>query len=259
MAKIRIRPELLEEEQQHRLGLTSPDQWGDEWSYVEFIAGTYKRGHVVRDIPYNVLIGNSGVGSVTAAAAAGTFTLEDTGEFASDDFRGAIGLIDGGAGEGQHFIVQKVIDDDKLRITMFNGRGWETALATDSRYRLVLPGRADLSVSTSGHVRGVIQRDGFTVPTGETRHGWVKKTGVAAVIRDNSGVDFSTEGFVIPTTAGAVIGSVNKTHSFGIALHGNPAEDTADFTVLVDLQILNHSMSFRFPKGKEEPYSDVHI
>ena len=255
MAKIRIRPELLEEEQQHRLGLTSPDQWGDEWSYVQFTPGTYNRGHIVADQPY----GDIADGTLTAAAGVGTFTLQDTGEFSSDDFRGAIGHIHDGAGQGQRFIVQRVMNADTLRITLFNGQGWATALATGSLYRLVLPGRVELATAVNLNLRGTVQSDNFTVPTSETRHGWVKKTGLAECLRDNSGTDIPSNGAVVATTGGLIIGASDIDDSLGVALLGNPTEDTADFLLPVDLRIVNNAMSFRFPKGKEEPYFDVHI
>ena len=255
MAKIRIRPQLLEEEQQHRLGLSSPDQWGDEWSYVQFIPGTYNRGHVVQDQPF----GDIANGTVTAAAAIGTFTLQDTGEFSNDDFRGAIGHIHDGAGQGQRFIVQRVMNANTLRITLFNGRGWATALGTGSLYRLVIPGRVTHATAVNLLLRGVVQADNFTVPTGETRYGWVKKTGIAECFRDNSGTDIPASGIVRATTGGVIIGASDIADSLGIALLGNPDEDTTDFLVPVDLRITNNAMSFRFPKGKEEPYFDVHI
>ena len=255
MAKIRIRPELLEEEQQHRLGLTSPDQWGDEWSYVEFTPGTYNKGHIVRDLPF----GDVANGTVTAAAAIGTFTLQDTGEFSSDDFRGAIGHIHDGHGQGQRFIVQRVMNANTLRITLFNGRGWETALTTNSKYRLILPGRVEHAGGVNQHLRGACQADNFTVPANETRYGWVKKTGLAECLRDNSGTDIPSEGIVRATTGGLIIGATNIADSLGIALLGNPDEGTDDFLIPVDLRITNNAMSFRFPKGKEEPYFDVHI
>ena len=206
----------------------------------------------MQDQPY----GDIADGTVNAAASAGTFTLKDTGEFSGDDFRGAIGLIHDGHGEGTRFIVQQVMDADTLRITLFNGRGWENALSTTSKYRLVIPGRVEHAVNNR-NLRGSLQRDDFTVPTGETRYGWVKKTGLGECLLDNDGTDIPSSGVVVTTTGGLIIGGTDR--GLGVALFGNPEETATHFLVPVDLRIINNAMSFRFPKGKEEPYFDIHI
>ena len=184
MPSIRIYPDALEIEQQHTLGIVDTDKGGDDWSYVEFPAGTYTQGQIVRDSLPADIVGNSGVGSVTAAAAIGTRELKDTGEFSAKQYlRGAIGEIYQGGGHGQKFIVVGVPDANTLIISV-EGKGWEVALTTASRYNLILPGRAIVATAGTPFVRGVIQREGFTVPANETRYAWVKMTGFLRAQKD---------------------------------------------------------------------------
>ena len=257
MPSIRVLPDALEREQQHTLGIVETDKGGDNWSHVEFPAGTYVQGQVIRDSLTADIVGNSGVGSVTAAAAVDTRELKDTGEFSAKQYlRGAIGEIYQGGGQGQKFIVVAVADADTLIISV-EGKGWQTALTTASRYNLILPGRAIVATAGSPFVRGVIQREGFTVPANETRYGWVKMTGLLQAQKDNSGTAFAANQGVVPTTGGLVIGSGAAPNglSIGIPAFTEPG-GTADALVTLMGTIGNNLRSARKPVGREQGYTD---
>jgi hypothetical protein len=270
---IRILPDQLKSEPQERLGVTAPDEWGREWSYVGFVPGTYKKGIAVRDHLSADLL-SAAVGTATAAAAKGAYTLQDTGEFTGDDFYGAIGHIHDGAGQGQRFIVMGRDDDgNTLYIKLFNGGGWETAIGTSTKYSLYFPGLVKIATDAHAATRGLTQRDEFTVPTGERRYGWVVKTGSALGLKDNSAKAFSVGGRVIPTTGGLLIGvpttaaSINAAtvaistimNSIGYSPLGEPTEAADDFLLPIELEIRNQALSYRFPLEKEDGYRGVNI
>lgn len=258
MAQIRILPDALETEQQHVLGIVEPDKWGDLWSYVEFPAGTWVEGQTIRDAVSADIVGNSGVGTPTTAAAAETRVLKDTGEFDGKQYlTGALGEIHEGAGQGQEFIVVKVEDADTLTISV-GGKGWQTALVVaTSRYKLMLPGRATVATGAHANTRGVIQRDDFTVPANETRYGWVKQTGKLRVKKDNSGTALALNQGVIPTTGGLAIGAGNANNnlSIGYPLFGEPSGSSDVLTTIMGT-INNRVRSYRKPVGREQGYND---
>ena len=261
---ITIYPGEIEREQQHQIGIEVPDRQGDLWSYCEFSPGIYAHGVVVRDFGSGDLVSASGLGTLTAAAAAGTNLLKDSGEFSGDDLRGAIGTIVEGAGIGQTFQVLEVVNADTLEIAMLThpGGDWKTALDTTSKYRLTLPGRVKLA-NTSAGIRGVIQgldRDhGFTVPTGEFRYGFVKKTGLAECVVDVSAATLASGGFVTITgTAGFITNTTSAVAAIGKCINGDLA-GSVDTYQLIDLDIRNHLRSYRMPIQKEEPYRGITI
>ena len=154
---IRILPNEWTKEQHHRVGISVPDQWDRLWTYCMFPGGasgtTYNKGELLADSLSADLLGNSGVGTLTEAQAVGSNLIKDTDEFADDDFRGAIGLINSNDGIGQVFQVLRIVDKDTLEIALlFEGdgkSGWKTALTTSSTYELMFPGRVKKTPTTS--------------------------------------------------------------------------------------------------------------
>ena len=256
MPSIKIYPDNVYAEQQHIVGIKSPDKWGDDWSYVEFPAGTYKHGQVLADQVSSDLLSSSGLGTLTADADAGSSLLEDTDEFSGDDFRGAIGHIVEGVGVGQSFVILEVKDSDTLVVYVLDtkGQGWETALDTTSKYRLSLPGRVKVATSAV-RVRGVLQMPDFTVPTNEKRYGFVRMTGIGRGLVDASGTALVDR--VTATTGGLIVGTTGNAY-IGYATHGD-LDGTVDSLMPIDFNIINNARSFRSEKDKYEPYHDVII
>lgn len=257
MPGIRIYPNKIETEQQHRIGLSTPDRWGDLWSYVEFTPGDYKNGQVVGDQGVGDLISNSGLGTVTAAAEVGSKMLKDTGEFNGKDLRGAIGHIVDGSGVGQTFIVIGVKDADTLLISVPNqsGEGWKVALDTTSKYRLKLPGRVAVT-ATPANVRGVVQADDFSVPANQKRYGFVRQGGLGDGLINASGTALSN--LVTVTTGGLIIGTSSPANAIGKTVLGDLG-GTVDARMPIDFDIRNTLRSYRVEKDKEEPYHNVII
>ena len=256
-------PDFVHKEAQHTLGEEHNDNQGDKWSYVEFTPGTYARGVVVRDAKSSDLVGNSGVGTVTAAAAIGSTILEDTGEFASKDLRGAIGTIYQGSGHGQSFFVKKVRDADTIEIQLLKlaGSGWEIALSTTSLYRLFLPGRVYIAAAAAGNkIRGVVPYEEFTVPTGEFRYGYARKTGIDDGFIDVSGTALSSNKEVTVTTDGLIIGAPDTVAgvrgAIGTSANGDSGAG-ADHLMPIEFNIVNNRRSLRHPRLREEPKISV--
>lgn len=255
MPGIKILPNALQTEQQHRLGIREPDRWGDLWTYVEVPAGTYEEGQIFRDALSSDLISNSGIGTVTAPAEKGSRTLQDTGEFANKPYLvGAIGEIFEGPGQGQRFIVEGV-RDNALTISI-NGNGWETALTTASKYKLFLPGRIVLSSGSHAFMRGVLHRKGFTVPAGEVRYCWLKQTGNLRVKKDNDGGPFVINRGVTTLNGLAVgTGAAPAVIDVGTPIFGEPS-GAADVLTEIKSLIDNGLLSSRMPVAREQGYTD---
>ena len=267
-------PDFVHEEQQHIIGEEHTNNQGDLFDYVEFMPGSYKKGIVVVDTKSTDLIGNSGVGTVTSAAQEGSIYLKDTGEFANKDLRGAIGTIFDGPGIGQSFFVKSVIDANTIEIQLLKkaGRGWETALSTASKYKLTLPGRVQAGASAGNRPRGVITYDDFTVPAGEFRYGFVRKSGIDDGLIDVSGgVDLTENEAVKATTNGLIDGVVASATAvgglraelkiaindiIGRSLTGNPGGST-DVLAPIEFLIENNRRSLRRARKREDPEISV--
>lgn len=248
---IRVYPDTLETEAQHRIGVITPDTWGDLWAYVEFTPGTYKKGQTVRDQPSSDLVN---AGEVTAAAAQGTFNLKDTGEFDGKDYRGAIGFIYEGTGIGQSFQVMKLQNSDILVVQLLDRtkRGWQTALDTTSKYRLRMPGRVEIGGGDfpANRVRGVIELEDFTVPTNEFRYGFVRQTGLGQG-KGKASTEV-TAGYIKSNADGDFVDGTQAQHIGVTQLGGfTPGSDGTLFPV--ELRIHNRVRSYRQPKTKEDP------
>ena len=256
MPRISTYRESVSIEQQHIIGEEHPDRLGDLWDYVEFMPGTYREGLVVKDIAPIT-------GTATAASEAGTNVLHDTGAFANNDLRGAIGYITGGSGAGQTFQILTHTDDQAI-VAVFNSdrnqHGWRAALGTNSTYALRIPGRVQADGTATRRTRGVIQHpDPFTVPAGEYRYGYVRKNGIGQGLLDvTGGVDVAGHGLVKPTTGGLIDGApatltvATLSQVIGTALFGNPS-GSADLLIPVDFDIKNTAVSLRRPKTQENP------
>lgn len=279
---IRILPKEFTKEQHHRVGISVPDQWDRLWTYCMFPGGssgtTYNEGELLADSLSADLLSSSGVGTLTEEQAVDSNLIKDTDEFADDDFRGAIGIIDSNEGIGQVFQVLRVIDKDTLEIALlFEGdgkSGWKTALTTSSTYELMFPGRVK-KVPTTGLFaqiyRGFIQ-EALTVPAKENRYGWALQQGLGIAAHDSSDTapvaaafmaagdttDGNVEGAGLvtgtdPTNVAGLLPATRKSVNsvgrspFGITL-------AADGTVPIYADIRNNMLSYRFPV-KDEPYS----
>ena len=280
------------EEQQLRVGEEVNDKPGCLWSYVELTPGTYKKGHLLQDVSSSDLIGNSGLGTVTASAAKDTTILKDTGEFTATstlkaagnldglkDLRGAIGTIVEGGGVGQTFQVIKVRDKDTLeiRIAGKNGDGWAVPLTTSSKYRLTMPGRVKLAENgATVRARGVIQEDDdVTVDDNKFRYSYARKTGAGEGLIDVSGRNIADNLLVVPNGRGLLAGiaelpgsntlAATKTwieasrRAVGKAMNGHfsGGEPTIDTLLPIEFMIVNNSLSFRQPRMKEDPVISV--
>ena len=252
-------PDKIHEEAQHTIGEEHHDNDGDLFSYVEFPAGTYRKGIILRDAKSADLISTSGVGTLTAAAPVGSTTLQDNGEFANKDLRGAIGSIFEGAGIGQSFFVKSVAKDGnsiEIQLLKRSGEGWETALNTTSKYRLFLPGRVYIAPSTSTNkIRGVQIYDNFTVPTGEFRYGFVRKTGIDDGLIDASG-SVAGNGLVTCTTGGLIVGTTSALAGIGEAANGD-ISGNVDTLMPIEFMIFNTRRSLRRPRRREDPVISV--
>ena len=279
---IRIQPKEFTKEQHHRVGISVPDQWNRLWTYCMFPGGssgtTYNKGELLADSLSADLLGNSGVGTLTEAQVVGSNLIKDTDEFANDDFRGAIGLIDSNDGIGQVFQVLRVLDKDTLETALlFEGdgkSGWKTALTTSSTYELMFPGCVKRTPITSPFAqinRGFIQ-EALTVPANENRYGWALQQGLGVAAHDSDDTAPVAAAFMAagdttvgnvegaglvtgtaPSTVAGLLAAARKSVNgvgrspFGITL-------TADGTVPIYADIRNDMLSYRFPV-KDEPYS----
>ena len=279
---IRILPDEFTKEQHHRVGISVPDQWNRLWTYCLFPGGssgtTYNKGELLADSLSADLLDNSGVGTLTAVQAVGSNLIKDTDEFANDDFRGAIGIIDANDGIGQVFQVLRVADKDTLEIALLfeaDGKsGWQTALSTSSTYELMFPGRVKKAPIASPYAqinRGFIQ-EALTVPANESRYGWALQQGLGVAAHDNTDTAPVAAAFMAagdttagniegaglgtgtaPGTVAALLAAARKSVNgvgrspFGITL-------AAAGTVPIYADIRNNMLSYRFPV-KDEPYS----
>ena len=246
-------------EQHHRVGISAPDEWGRIHSYCMFHNSTssditFNRGEVVADRSWSS-------GDVTAAAAIGSRQLQDTGQFASLDLRGALGLVHGGPGNGQLFQVTQVIDSNTLEIGLLtdtsgnpaNGYkpGWDTALTTSSDYLLRFSGSVSKAAASDNRLRGVVQGS-VTVPAGEVRYGWALQKGDGALRMDGSGTNPSIGGALRTAASGLVIGGTSG-DIVGVCTLAD-IDNSSDIIIYGTVNIENYSMSYRMTI-KDKPYS----
>ncbi|MCY4129054.1 MAG: hypothetical protein OXG15_07405 [Gammaproteobacteria bacterium] len=174
----------VDEVQQRRLGEDVYFPASDSfWTYVRFDT-VGQRGEHFRDAVTNDIVG-SNPGAVTTAAAVGTNKLTDSGAFANDDVRGAIGQITAGGGVGQIFFVKDNDDDDNVIIELLaelqdlpelDEKGWRVALTTASRYRLRQPGAVRGGHGSANFTRGFVQQDVTSDMIG--KYGYVLRSGI---------------------------------------------------------------------------------
>jgi hypothetical protein len=261
-------------EQKYTLGQIGRDAHGDYWSYVQFFE-TVVAGNVIRDARATDLLSGA-TGTVTANAAADAQTLADTGEFANDDFVGAIGqtlgdTVANGAGQGFHIL--EMIDDDTIRVAVHHGdadpreanQGWETALVGSSTtYAIWMPGRVYQGDGITDIVRGVTQMD-VTVVAGAEPYGWVKQTGPGWLKLDVSDAAIPVVGEgLVPAAAGLAIGMTaggTTADEVAAVIARNTLGDiagTVDALMFVNLQIFNWAKSYRSP-DRDHAYNNVTI
>ena len=251
-------------EQKLRLGEVVMDEHGDRWSYVK-AAAAITSGRVVRDSVHTELLGNSGVGTVTAAGKQGSFLLKDSGEFANKEYlRGGIGTFTAGGAAGSAFYVREVIDDDTLRIESlgddgdFDHRGGlHAATTTSTTYGLYVPGYVrQTSNSNRTFIRGVAQ-----VAFAANDYGYVKQSGLAWVkatsgstIVDGTEVFTVDAGEISVLTANSNSNLANIRFKIGVGLGNGQAASPS----LVQLDIVNNIRSFAYPDDRLAfNYTDV--
>lgn len=256
---IRIQPDEFTEEQHHRLGIVTPDNWGRQWTYCMFPGGsagtTYPEGIVLADMA--VLDAD-----VDAAAAIDTNILRADGDFANAKYlRGAKGYIDAGAGIGQEFQVIHVPNDNEVEIALIeddaggNKPGWETALDTTSDYQIYLPGRVRI-VPTTGIVRlrGVLQEE-VIVQANKDLYGWALQIGNGNILTRaanlgtiNAGTQLRAQGSS-NAEAGRAYGGTSGPIVGNASFSGR-----ANAAIPAFINIVNADLSYRYPI-KDEPYS----
>ena len=86
-----------------------PDPDDGYWVYGQYWEnGNYKTGHVLRHAAGVDLLSDTD-GVVSESIPAGATYLVTAGKFAGKKFKGAIGYVYGGAGEGQTFYIREMI------------------------------------------------------------------------------------------------------------------------------------------------------
>ena len=242
----------LTEQQQATLGIILPDPDGNgAWCYGQFYEnGTYPVGTVVKHAAQGDLISNGGAGEVTAAAVAGSRILTDDGEFDGDDFVGALGYIYDGDGKGQNFWIEKMLNDDSIQIVLLSstiGRprtiGWDTPLASGSKYHLRFPGRFYKATAITDENAGCIQTQ-VTVTDDYKPFGWVKCKGRGVGRIDFDGTGTVAGGLLAPTTDGLLVGAqATAARAIGRASFTDALD--ADGLIPVDFDFPDWGPSFR--------------
>lgn len=210
----------LTEAQRNTLGIWVPDAEDGHWVYGQYWEnGTYKTGHVVRHAAGTDLLSDAD-GAVSEDIAAGANYLVTDGKFANKDFRGAIGYIYDGAGEGQTFYIRRMIPGDSNRVeigvlssaaTRPRTPGWDIALDNTSKFRLWLPGRFYFSDGAATDLTAGICQTELTVTDDYKPFGWAKCEGGAFALQDDSDANtpFAVNDPVIPLDGGLVTGPAN--------------------------------------------------
>ena len=207
----------LTEAQRDTLGIWVPDAEDGHWVYGQYWEnGVYKTGHVVRHAAGADLL-SADDGAVSEAVAGGANYLVTDGKFANKDFRGAIGYIYDGAGEGQTFYIRRMIpgDSDRVEIGVLSTaanrprtQGWNVALDNTSRFRLWLPGRFYLSDGAAADLTAGVCQTELSVTDNYKPFGWAKCEGGAVALQDDSHANtpFAVNDPVIPLDGGLVTG-----------------------------------------------------
>lgn len=259
--------------QKEWLGRIGIDEFGYRWSYVRFMANINAGEHVEDQATDDLL--SAATGTVTAAQAAGTKRLQDTGEFAGDDFVGAFlatlgDTVANGAGQGGY--ISKMIDDDEIELEVLHGdadprtanTNWETALTTSTTYSLWFPGRVKLGTAVPALTRGVPQVDVTGVAAATPKFGWVKQTGPAWVKVDVSADALVKGELIIPAASGLWKGHTaagttadEVALALGQCIFGDVA-GAVDALTMANLWIPNCAVSMR-PNRRDNPYNEVTI
>lgn len=259
----------LEEIQKLTLGQAAYAPENGALIYGQFHGnGTYNTGAIVRhaeggDFPGTETSGgDAGRIVVSEAAAAGTNIVKTANKFTDKTIVGAYGLVVAGAGAGQLFVITNIQDANTAEIQVLssntarnvNNTGWVTALGTDSRLRLWLPGRFTLAPAASNTVEidaGAVQQNAFTVTDTYKPYGWIRAKGNGFTIANATGIATGnplyvagTGGKVAPATTVA-----NLSKSVGRALGGGVAVNDLVLTAL-DIPIIDASRNFA-PPGHE--------
>ena len=267
--------ETLDNDQRHALGQLGLDQIGQRWTYVHFSttaplnAGEWVADRTVGEFtPRAAAIGDrkielNGNANFVSAARGGTTKA---------DLIGAYGFVNAGPGPGQGFVIQDVLEDDTIQITLMHDqenryhdrvKGLTTALTTASRFRIITPGRVTQgpgsSASQPNAIRGVIQRDRAT---DDPEFGWVQQSGVGVCrLETTAGGDaVANDGLLYTSGSGVFVGkaTADGTHvaqalfsTLGSAFDGDLV--LADLRIENSASVLAGAPAARAVGGRGEP------
>lgn len=230
--------QVVSREQKLALGQLGLDDRGNVWSYVEFSGNAdYAIGNWVSDREsLSLPVGNNqgfsnGWFTVTSHA---TITALTGKTFVSE---GAYGLITGGAGIGEAFLLDE-IHSNQLHVVPLREK-WSTTPDDTSVLAFFFPGTVVLGGTTNVHkARGVVQV-AVDVPTTDTEgpFGWVQQSGAGLV--DRTGAIAQNAALTLEASSVMSGGAVAATDVVAArALGLVPAGTTP---VLADIDITNNA------------------
>ena len=244
-----------------------------EWTYVRFDE-ILNLGDFVRDsITSDLVAIESGTtyAQATAVSAIGSNLLIDSGQFTDKDYVGAFGMISDNAGVGQIFYIEAMDDVNQVKIRVIataagqlglnDDRGWQVALAANSRYRLRFPGAVRQGDGLNDFVRGFVQHEIVAADLG--KYGFVCSKGLCfgRFVADDSSVPAAGTPF-IPRAGGLITGAINTdTEAVNVIAKSHLGGNTSpsNGVVLIDAQIDDPTLAFRGRDGDTDPRIRIHI
>ena len=232
----------------HIAGTTAFDPLGRTWIYLQ-AAATITKGQILRPFSTMGIVLNA---DVDAAAAANTYRVTATGDFATSNLIDAHFLterslankghlywlwIDAGAAQGQGGPIVNRVDDDRVDVYWIN--------STDGRIDSALTTSSDYVVQTETRVTPTDAAEDRAIAVAQqavTDEYWFwglhKGKGVVYLDTDGAAVDTGDMRLIPSTTAGQAVGTTGTATtsevfaSFGISLVG---DQTADGLILANI------------------------
>lgn len=244
---------VLHEDQRARLGIGITDINGERWGYIR-IREAMSAGHIVR-ASTTADLGAANPIVVTAASPIGSDKITTTDGFVvsnvTQDLRGCLGWISAGGGIGQQFYILEN-DDDTAKVFVLTGNtnrnknhGFPVALDTDSRVTLLFPGEGRQSDGLSDIVQGVMMETATADDIG--KFCWVKRSGLAPIRVDASGMDLALGGIVVAADNGLAVGHDTAARGIGRALAPSTnIQDAEDYIAFVHLDIPDSPLSYAY-------------
>ena len=244
-----------------------------EWTYVRFDEilnlGDFVRDSITADLV--AVVASTTNAQVTAISAIGSNLLIDSGQFTDKDYVGAFGHITDNAGVGQMFYIEAMDNVNQVKIRVIataagqlglnDDRGWQVALAADSRYRLRFPGAVRQGDGLNDFGRGFVQRAIVAADLG--KYGFVCNKGLCfgRIDRDDSSVPAAGTRF-IPDTGGLITGALDSDAKVSNIIgksHLSAYTGTGNGVILIDAQIDDPTLAFRGRDGDTDPRIRIHI